>query len=317
MLECKIFKMFWSVGKMKIGFVILHYQVMKMTQKCVRSIKKFVSDAVIVIVDNNSPDNSGKELQKIYENDNDIICILNTENIGFARGNNIGYKYLKNNYNCDYICCINNDTLITDRHFSEKVEQEYKRSNFAVLAPQARRKNYTIQNFDYHISSLQDYENLLQYYESDKTLTDYMKRVSKRQFLLFKYPALNMLLKFYYEIRKSDGYMVSYKEPVENIMLPGCFLIFSKVYIDIFDSAFDKRTFLYREEDLLYLRLKHYHLKSVYLPTLHIRHKENSSTNMLISNNEEKYQFSRKNQINSLKIIVQILKNEISIEDGI
>ena len=106
---------------MKIGFVILHYQLENLTKKCVSSIIKHMPDAIIVIVDNCSPNHSGKRLQAFYAQKENIVCLLNSENQVFAKGNNIGYRYLKQHYSCDYICCINNDTIVNDSSFAEKI----------------------------------------------------------------------------------------------------------------------------------------------------------------------------------------------------
>ena len=93
----------------------------------------------------------------------------------------------------------------------------------------------------------------------------------------------------------------------ENIVLHGCFLIFSKNYIDLFDGI-DDRTFLYLEEDLLAIRLKKYQLKSVYSPKLVICHDEDGATNSFLSNNRKKNIFVSKNWLKSSKIVLSELK---------
>lgn len=53
--------------KIKVAFVILHYQAIEMTIKCINSLYKTfdISENFIVVVDNASPNKSGNELINI------------------------------------------------------------------------------------------------------------------------------------------------------------------------------------------------------------------------------------------------------------
>ena len=61
--------------KEKIGFCILHYLVKDVTINCVNSIMEKCKgeNYAIVVVDNASNNNSGKELQKLYKSNNKVI----------------------------------------------------------------------------------------------------------------------------------------------------------------------------------------------------------------------------------------------------
>ena len=80
---------------MKIVFIILHYLAEEETYRSVDSIKNKidVEEYKIVIVDNGSPDQSGERLQRKYSNESKIDVILTGKNLGFAKGNNVGFKY--------------------------------------------------------------------------------------------------------------------------------------------------------------------------------------------------------------------------------
>ena len=99
---------------MLIYFVVLHYQNIDDTINCLNSIKKMKKiddiNIKIVLIDNKSPNNSGKVLKKMYENDPIIHTILLDENLGFSKANNIGYKYAKEN-KPDMIIVNNNDVF--------------------------------------------------------------------------------------------------------------------------------------------------------------------------------------------------------------
>ena len=94
---------------------------------------------------------------------------------------------------------------------------------------------------------------------------------------------------------------------MEDVIIHGSFIIFSKDYISRFDGI-DDRTFMYMEEKLLFIRIKKNNLKSVYNPELIVFHKEDSATNSLNKTNRLKRLFLYKNAIKSLKIIIDELK---------
>ena len=66
----------------RIGFVILHYQTIRETIDCVTSIQKICDNKdIIIIVDNCSPNASGKILHKKYQQYSNIEVVLNKENL--------------------------------------------------------------------------------------------------------------------------------------------------------------------------------------------------------------------------------------------
>ena len=84
-----------------IAFVILHYRAADMTRKCVERIKALEGDKKIVIVDNASPNGTGQKLLDEYTEDSEIKVILNPENSGFAKGNNMGVRWVQENVPAD------------------------------------------------------------------------------------------------------------------------------------------------------------------------------------------------------------------------
>ena len=115
----------------------------------------------------------------------------------------------------------------------------------------------------------------------------------------------NLLIKL--KIKKQVKIEEDTNTRYENIVLHGCFFIFSKNYIEKFDGL-DDRTFLYGEEELLAIRLKKNNLKSVYNPEIKIFHNEDSATNAITKSNRDKKIFVCKNQIKSIKILIEEMK---------
>ena len=84
---------------MKTGFLILHYNATEITKKCVTSILNLDGgkDTIIIIVDNASSNGSGQKLLEEYQKTEQVQVVLAKENLGFSRGNNLGYQEMKKN----------------------------------------------------------------------------------------------------------------------------------------------------------------------------------------------------------------------------
>ena len=120
-----------------LGFVVLHYLAYDMTINCVNSLlDTFKNNKIkIVIVDNFSPNKSGERLHRYYKDNTDVDVILNLENQGFAKGNNVGYNFLKEIGYFKYMVVLNNDIIISDNNFYNKIVRIDSEYNFSVLGP--------------------------------------------------------------------------------------------------------------------------------------------------------------------------------------
>lgn len=119
------------------SFVILHYQTIEDTIECVESILHNVKfeQINIVIVDNGSPNKTGKLLAEKYQRTENVYCIESKINLGFAKGNNLGFSYAKYELKSDFICLLNNDTIIKQPDFIDKIIAKYQESSFHVMGP--------------------------------------------------------------------------------------------------------------------------------------------------------------------------------------
>lgn len=103
-------------NKLKLSIIILNYNSGKFLGECLESIK-LANDWEIIVVDNNSTDNS----QLTTYNKATIKLIENKTNLGFAKGNNIGVKEaLKNNP--EYILFLNPDTIVSKKAINTAVD---------------------------------------------------------------------------------------------------------------------------------------------------------------------------------------------------
>lgn len=283
--------------KIDIGFVILHYKTDEQTQNCVNSIIENIScEYTITIVDNFSNNGSIEKLEKIYDKNKKIKIIKSKENLGFARGNNLGIEWINNNFEAKFIAVINNDTKLLNNKFYELVEQEYENSKFAVMGPKIILLNKEINpicNQDISLKRIKNRERFL------------------RKQIIIRTLHLEKLYEIAKKIRKRKSSKKENKLDVNNyykdVILHGCFLIFSKDYF-IHYSGFDDRTFLYVEEELLYIRVKKSNLVSVYNPKIEIFHEEDAATNISIPNERKRALFKLKNIYKSNKVLIKELK---------
>lgn len=279
----------------KISFLILHYKNIKDTEECIDSILKNINynNYNIVVVDNGSNDGTGEKIQKKYQNLKNFDILINKDNLGFSKGNNTGFKYIKKFYNSDFIIMINNDTLIKDSDFINKIILEYKINYFDILGPK--------------IISLIDNKNQNPVLPKFDNIKKVRKGIIKYKILLFlNFLFLETLVKKI--IKKITLNKKNHsKNIINNYMLHGSCLIFSKDYIEKYDGLFND-TFMYGEEDILYYISKRDNLKLYYSNKLTIYHKEDSSTNFILKRGRVKRRFIYKNSIKSLKILKKLME---------
>ncbi|MDP3998016.1 MAG: glycosyltransferase family 2 protein [bacterium] len=108
---------------MDLSIIILNYNTRELLSQCLHSIYNSLftispkgevrqrrHDSEIIVVDNGSTDGSIEEVKSLrlkVKGDN-LKIIVNKENLGFAKGNNIGIKEAKGKY----ILLLNSDTVV-------------------------------------------------------------------------------------------------------------------------------------------------------------------------------------------------------------
>lgn len=93
----------------KVSVVILNWNGKNFISKCIESVKKQTYQNIeIVLVDNNSTDGSLEEVNSLYNID---VTIRNLDNLGFAKGMNIGIE----NSSGDFIMTLNMDVFLSEK----------------------------------------------------------------------------------------------------------------------------------------------------------------------------------------------------------
>lgn len=96
-------------NKIDISIVIVNYNVKDFLFQCLRSIEKSVTNRTyeVIVVDNNSSDNSIEFLKPKFEN---VKFFTLDDNLGFGKANNIGFE----NSRGKYILILNPDTIVSE-----------------------------------------------------------------------------------------------------------------------------------------------------------------------------------------------------------
>ncbi|MGU8966956.1 glycosyltransferase family 2 protein [Clostridium perfringens] len=277
---------------MHITFVVLHYLTLDDTVECVESILNINYDKFsIVIVDNGSTNSSGIILKEKYKDNNLVNIIISEENLGFAKGNNIGYRYAKYSQNADFIILINNDTVIKQIDFCDKLVNDFKGYKFDIAGPK--------------IISLVDKKNQNPVPKIFYNKVQVKKFIRKFKLLLImNYIGIDSIFENF--IKKIKGKNEKYNKEIEDIQLHGSCIIFSKNYIDKYDGLYDK-TFMYMEECILKYISDRDNLKMKYLDNITIYHKEDSSTNVFLKNNLRKRRFYYKYSLESCNLLLGLM----------
>ena len=282
-----------------IGIVILHYLAYDMTVQCVEQVGKTVSEAQIVIVDNASPNGTGVKLKELYGNEENVFVLLSNENVGFARGNNLGYEYLRRNYQPEFIIIMNNDVLIKQTDVDRKIKEIYENTGFAVLGPDIYNTVLGIHQNPSRLSQMS--------LDEVKSWIDRFQKVEDNYtFSYIKMKICDIRDRLFPPKRNEIERNVEYINPV----LHGACYILSLTFIDKREYAFNPATFLYGEEDILAFECEQQGLKMMYSPEITVEHFEDVSTNMQFKNEYSKRRMKNREMLKSYTILFNLMRNE-------
>ena len=118
-----------------LSIIILSYNTKELTVKCLESIVSQYMEQLengefeIIVVDNASTDGSPSVISNFQFPISNLKIIENKENVGFAKGCNVGAKAAKG----EYVLFLNSDTEVLDRGFLKMVEFLDKNPKIGIL----------------------------------------------------------------------------------------------------------------------------------------------------------------------------------------
>ncbi len=289
---------------MDIIFIVLTYNIYQETVNCVDSIKENIDtdEYHVIVVDNASPNAAGKLLEKHFDNDKHVTVLINNDNLGFANGNNLGIQYARKNFAVKYICCLNNDTLLEKRDFFSQVDKCYVEEHSALIGPKIILKNGRVQALMGNLLSVEEYQRQLKWFKANKSWIGYIKNA------LLDFTVMRKLNDYRHRILEKRRYdqnklILNPNKMHKDIILHGSCLIFTPKFFSK-ASGFNNKTFMFREEELLFLILQNNNLHNVYNPNIEIRHLEDVSTDSVFAKKTIKNKFLSDNQIKSLQVLI-------------
>ncbi len=234
------------VGDYKVGIVILNYNRGKLVAEVSQCFATYCSVDEILIVDGKSNDDSVEIFQTL--NVPKIKFLFLDKNLGYARGNNEGLKYLKNTLHCDICFVVNPDVFFTNDIIVKLCKYFSSNNKFAILG---------CAQVD-PLSKIKSWQYAMGLYDSFWL-----------QFLsYFNIPRHYYLLKKFYVY----DYDVTKEEILDVAEVPGSFY---GIRMSCFDGGevLDNGTFLYWEERLLTKRVWSLGYKVGYVPCCVYEHR--------------------------------------------
>jgi GT2 family glycosyltransferase len=106
----------------------LNYNVRYFLELCLKSVQDAIADieAEIIVIDNNSSDDSCKIIEEKFPN---IKLIRNQDNVGFSKANNQGVREAKG----EYLCILNPDTVVSEDTFKKLIEFSNSKTDLGIV----------------------------------------------------------------------------------------------------------------------------------------------------------------------------------------
>ncbi len=285
-----------------VCFVILHYMALEETVQCVESIRGNVrGDKKIVVVDNCSPNGTAADLEERYRDVPDVDVLRTEENLGFARGNNFGYRYAVSMYDPDFTVVMNNDMEIRQEDFIARMESSYEKYGFAVMGPDiySTKKKYHQNPQTRKMPARRDLEKSLRSLEIKNAL---------RFLIPLKWQLMELMHKEQAPEKRAENYV---DHVVEDPLLHGSCYVFSRDFMERHPQAcFYDKTFMYLEAEILCYQCRRDGEKMIYDPALKVDHHEDVATDLEYRRQSRKSIFTIKCMLQSTRAFLELMDRD-------
>lgn len=211
-----------------ISCVILNYNDYESTIKLCESIVNYKNIDHIIIVDNNSKNQSVDEIRRKFDSIDKVTIIANNSNRGYGAGNNLGIKYSINHFGDEY-CIISNPDIIFEEKAIISMLNIFKSldDNCALVAPKMIWPNHTKKIIAWKIPNV-----ILDIFDMS---------------VLFS--------KIFYNVRHYRQSFYNNKKYAKVDSVPGSFFMVKNKFMERI-NYFDERFFLFEEEKIISTKLK-------------------------------------------------------------
>ena len=209
-----------------LGVVILNYNSYEDSERCViEFLKQVEAGDRILVLDNNSNDGSGERLAERFAGESNIIFRQNEENLGYARGNNVGIVYFREQkFDLTLIC--NPDIILTPGALQILRKTLINKSACSV-GPKILNPDGSV------------------------AIDCAKNRLGIREKFFVTTPLRSL---DFFGIGKRFYYGYDYSKLMEVYMLSGSFMMFTTEILSKV-GGFDESTFLYEEEPIIFHKI--------------------------------------------------------------
>ena len=223
-----------------ISAIIVNWNTKDLLAECLNSLSSqtYADRMEIIVVDNASSDDSMQMVKRDFPY---VKVIQNQENLGFARGNNIGIRQSSGRY----VCLVNSDVRLLPDCLSPLVQQLDQDTTIGIIGPKVLWPDMTLQDSCRKFPGL--WNNLCE-----------LLRLNRL------FPKSNFF---------SGEHMKHFDHTTTKNVdgLVGCFLMIRRTALDQ-AGVFDERFFIYSEETDLCKRFRQQNWKIVFYPGAQIIH---------------------------------------------
>jgi O-antigen biosynthesis protein len=233
---------------MKLSVIIVNYNVKYFLEVCLHSVLKAAEgiDAEVIVVDNNSADNSCAMVREHFPT---VMLIENKENGGFSKANNQGVAIAKG----QYILFLNPDTVMPEDFFTKTLAYMDAHPEAGAIGPR-----------------LIDGKGVF--------APDAKKSFPSLSVAIFKTTGINKIFSKSAFFNKYYAVHVGEREVAPVDVLSGCCMMVRRKAMDDAGGPFDEDYFMYCEDVDLSYRIEKAGYKNIYFPEVNLIHYKGEST---------------------------------------
>ena len=233
---------------MKLSVIIVNYNVKYFIEVCLHSVIRAVNgiDAEVIVVDNNSKDDSCAMIRAKFP---EVQLIENKENLGFSKANNQGVAIAKG----EYILFVNPDTVMPEDFLQKQLAYMDAHPEAGSVGPKL-------------------IDGKGQYAPDGK------KSFPSLSVAIFKTTGINKIFKNSPYFNKYYAVHVKENETAPVDILSGCCMMVRHSVIKEVGGAFDEAYFMYCEDFDLCYRIQKAGYKNIYYPETTLVHYKGEST---------------------------------------
>ena len=116
---------------MILSIIIVNYRTYELTNQTINSVIDTVKniDYEIIVVDNNSGDDSLERLVSDFKDFDNVVFIKNDKNDGFAKANNLAFKEVEG----EYTLLLNSDVIVNENTINQSLKYVQNHQNIGIL----------------------------------------------------------------------------------------------------------------------------------------------------------------------------------------